>query len=476
LFFYSPCSTQGFKPSKEKQEAIEKANALVVHAAVHGGEEVPVHDDYDELDLSKLPIQAQEQLSKIDSLLETGLLSKEEVDQLRPVILAQAKELMATLSNTEHYDTFPMQGTVAGGGSFRSAGAFRPQMMRQTSNFDELGYTGEVSPNLMVVCDVCSILNMHGGQNCMVCNARLPSPDAPKQQEKVNQRRQSVQINATSFIPPPSGFGPDSGVWLCSVPFRGNGVFKAYVMDAVSVMDQQTWEQTAVYIVGCEFTNGLTVHEQWTARHNWKWIDKWAAKLKTDTKFAVPELGKVEPKEANSTRGETMKKLKNVLNVFLTELMKGVTASNSQQFLDNDLVDKFFKIRDNVLEELDQEQFQEAYKTVLSADLGASDANTPLTLEEMQIADDAGTLLITFIRGDGTTKAVDINNDRVQDLRSVCITAIPRLRASQDLENPQVIKELVPQALDVLEHLENAIRVYNDSEAVMQASITGQVQ
>jgi len=467
---------EGFKVSAAAQAELDKANALVVHAAIHGGEEVPVHDDYEDLDISKLPIQAQEQLSKIDSLLETGLLSKEEVDQLRPVILAQAKEMMSTMGNQNQdgYDTFPLQGSVAGG-STRMAGAFRPHMMRQTSNFDELGYTGEGNPNVMVVCDVCSILNMHGGQNCMVCNAKLPNPDAPKMQEKVQQRRMSVQINAASFIPPPSGFGPADGVWLSSVPFRNGGTFKAFVMDAVSVMDQQTWEQTAVYIVGCEFTN-LTVHEQWTARHGWKWIEKWAAKLKAETKFAVPDFPHVENKEANSTRADTMRKLKGMLNDYLKDLMKSVTASNSQQFLDHELVDKFFKIKDNVLEELDQEQFQEAYKQVLSADLAASDANTPLTLEEMQIADDAGTLLITFIRGDGTTKAVDINNDRVQDLRSVCLTAIPRLKASQDLDNPQVIKELVPQALDVLEHLENALRVYNDSEAVMQASITGQVR
>ena len=70
---------------------------------------------------------------------------------------------------------------------------------------------------------------------------------------------------------------------------------------------------------------------------------------------------------------------------------------------------------------------------------------------------------------------MDIHNEQVQDLRSVCMTAIPRLQASQDLDNPHVIKELVPQALDVLEHLMNALRVYNDSEAVLQASITGQL-
>jgi hypothetical protein len=105
---------------------------------------------------------------------------------------------------------------------------------------------------------------------------------------------------------------------------------------------------------------------------------------------------------------------------------------------------------------------------VLSADMSAADSTIPLSREEMEIADDAGTLLITFIRGDGTTKALDVFDERVQDLHSVCITAIPRLRASQDMDNPSVIKELVPHALDVLEHLENAIRVYNDTMAVAQ--------
>ena len=81
----------------------------------------------------------------------------------------------------------------------------------------------------------------------------------------------------------------------------------------------------------------------------------------------------------------------------------------------------------------------------------------------MEIADDAGTLLVTFILGDGTMKPFDIFNTRVQDLHSVCVTAVPRLRASQNY------KELVHHALDILEHVKKAISVYNDIMDIAEA-------
>ena len=90
----------------------------------------------------------QEQLAKIDSLLETKLLSQEEADELRPVILAQAKEMMATM------------GTQ--------------------NQVDQLGYMDAGNRNGMAVCDVCSILQHARGPNCMVCNASCPSPARPK--------------------------------------------------------------------------------------------------------------------------------------------------------------------------------------------------------------------------------------------------------------------------------------------------------
>jgi len=186
---------------------------------------------------------------------------------------------------------------------------------------------------------------------------------------------------------------------------------------------------------------------------------KKAVEAKLVDKF--PPFPDISEAESTSTNATTMSKLKGELSKYLGELLKNV--KDSEAFLNHELVDKLFKIKDNVQDELDTSQFQEAYQDVVNASMRAGDASVPLTQEEMELADDAGTLLITFIRGDGTTKALSIYDEKVQDLHSVCLSVIPRLKASQDLDNPNVDPALVPHALDVLEHLENALTVYNDS-------------
>jgi len=448
-------AAEGFKASAAADEALKKANALQITAGV--GAEQP--GEYDNIDISKLSPEAQEQIAKIESLYETGLLTKLEMDQLKPIIIAQDRETNggSVRQDQEEYDHFPTNGN--------SRSAFKP-MTRQVSAFEELGYiSSDSAAQAMVVCEVCSILNMHGGAFCMVCSAPLPKADDPAQQNRVRNHRMSMQVVSPMHY---GDFGPSDGKWLCALPFRNGGTFRCFVKDSASVMDQQTWSQTALYILGCEFVQGMMFQEQWTARHNWAWFEKWDSKMRQQNLIPnPPPFPTVDPVEASSTNPGTMAKLKGLLSLYLGELLACV--KDSEGFLKSDLADKMFKIKENIQEELNFEQFNDVYNEVLSADMSASDSNVPLSREEMEIADDAGTLLITFIRGDGTTKPIDVFDERVQDLHSVCLTAIPRLRASQDVENPAVIKELVPHALDVLEHLENAIRVYNDTMSIAQA-------
>jgi hypothetical protein len=140
---------EGFKPSTAAQKALDEAKALVVQATTHGSTLG---------DISSLPAAAQEQLVKIDSLLQVGLLSRAEVDQLLPVIRAQASQMMSAQHVVE---------------------ADRVQVHAPASNFDELRYRTHAKPSTMVMCDVCSILNADGGTHCIVCSAKLPSPCAP---------------------------------------------------------------------------------------------------------------------------------------------------------------------------------------------------------------------------------------------------------------------------------------------------------
>jgi hypothetical protein len=299
----------------------------------------------------------------------------------------------------------------------------------------------------------------------MVCNAMLPRPDDPHQQNKVRNHRESMQVVA----PMGNGgdFGPADNKWLCSLSFRNGGDFKVFVKDSVSVMDQHTWSQTAIFILGCEFVQGMIYQEQWTARHNWGWFEKWHKKIvETGLVPNPPAFPAAEAAQIDSTKPETMNLLKGKLSVYLGAVLANVT--DPEAFLNSELADKAFKIKDNIQQELNFEEYQQIYQEVLQANMGGADSTVPLTREEMELADDAGTLLITFIRGDGTTKAIDVFDERVQDLHSVCVTAIPRLRASQDLDNALVIPELVPHALDVLEHLEQCMSVYNDAMSIAQ--------
>jgi len=303
-----------------------------------------------------------------------------------------------------------------------------------------------------------------------VCNAELPRADDPAQQNRVRNHRMSMQVVSPMAFAN-GEFGPSDGRWLCSMGFRNGGTFRVFVKDSVLVLDQQTWSQTPLYILGCEFSQGMMYQEQWTARHNWMWFQKWHKKMMEQGLVSgAPPFPEVETAEAESTNEATMMKLKTKLSIYLGEMLSRV--SDSESFLKSELADKIFKIKDNIQEELNFQDFQDVYQEVLSADMSASDSSVPLTREEMEIADDAGTLLITFIRGDGTTKPIDVFDERVQDLHSVCLTAIPRLRAStQGLDNPNVIQDLIPHAFDVLEHLDNAIRVYNDTMSIAQGRL-----
>ena len=462
----------GFQASPAAAEALEKAKALKVEsaevlAAFAAGTE--------QLDYSKLPIAAQEQLQKIDSLLETGLLSKEEVDQLKPVILKQAMELMNEIAAGNIPADEPIMGggaggrpTIAGKGKGKS---YKQAKAVQSSN-DALGYD-KASPNVIVVCTVCSIVNAHGGPYCQVCSTPLPKPNDPAQQERV---RQHARMSVTALPPQAYGipdFGPPDGKWLVELPYTRQGgsvpgTIKIFVKEAVSVMDSQTWEQVALYVLGLEYTQqGQTLTpqvEQWTCRHNWAYYGKSRAKL-LGALPNIPEFPDVTPNEATSTRAETMKRLKAKLSEWLGAALAQVPADKSQAFFENEAVDKFFKIKENVQADIG-DQYADVYQLIKTADFG-TDSSMPLGLDELLNADDAATLLMAYLQGDGgTTRALPVSDERVQDMRSVCLTAIPRLKASTDETNPNVVTDLVPQAWDVLEHVEKALALFNDSELI----------
>jgi len=96
--------------------------------------------------------------------------------------------------------------------------------------------------------------------------------------------------------------------------------------------------------------------------------------------------------------------------------------------------------------------------------MAASDSKQSLSLDEMLVADQAATLMITLLKGDG--REVDLNDDRLQNLRTTCVVASFRLRVSMEKDNTRVVRELITQAQDVLEHVEAAMRVYVDMEIV----------
>jgi hypothetical protein len=70
----------------------------------------------------------------------------------------------------------------------------------------------------------------------------------------------------------PLGSGPPAAGDYAHCCSRSTGVFKAHVMDAVSVRDGQTWEHTTRCAIEREFTQRMKTRERRTARHGWNWL------------------------------------------------------------------------------------------------------------------------------------------------------------------------------------------------------------
>ena len=97
-------AVDGFKGSPAAEEALKKAQNLQVTVT---GAAATTEPDYD---VSKLSPVARQQLDKIESLFETGLLTKLEMDQLKPSIIQQDRETYGTNAyrpDQEEYDHFP---------------------------------------------------------------------------------------------------------------------------------------------------------------------------------------------------------------------------------------------------------------------------------------------------------------------------------------------------------------------------------
>jgi len=177
-----------------------------------------------------------------------------------------------------------------------------------------------------------------------------------------------------------------------------------------------------------------------------------------------PQVGQ---RDAGSVVTEVTDRLKGLLKEYLSALLDGLKPGEVQTFLTNDLVDKAFRIQDNVKEEIDMNAFITTYNTIKASGLAASDVKQSMNLEEMMLADEAATLLVTFVKGDG--RMLDMNDERLQYLRTTCVVALLRLRCSLDREDVKVIRELILEAQDVLDHVEAALRVFVDTEIVLSS-------
>jgi hypothetical protein len=436
--------SEGFKASEKAMQRVAEAKALVVSKAIHGGEEEFERDDFDEIDLFSFPLQAREVLNKIAVMLEAGLLGKEDTDALRQVVLAQVREMTA-VRNEESYAALTAEMEKAQ----------QAKKQKPSAAAAEAATAGEDAS--MIVCDVCSITNTHKGSNCKVCGSRLPRESQDLAVELMDGSGQN-------------GFGPPNGKWLCQLPFRQGGTFKCFLMEAITVMDQKTCSYTPAFVLGCEFAQGLMKREQWQVRHGWRWFEKWHEKMTaggSGRPFRLPEFPRVSSRDVSSVLPDTMANLMSKLQDYLGEVFGGIKTSEALAFLSDELVEKLVKIKENVKDELDMVQFTSAYQLVMASRIGEKQGKEPMNLDEMAAADEAATLMISFLRGDGRT--VDMGDEKLQNLRTICVVSSMRLKASLDADNVRVIRELMFQAKDVLEHVEAALRVYVDTEVVLSA-------
>jgi hypothetical protein len=471
-------ANDGFIPSKESIAGLKAAQNLSTVPVVVASTNIfsakkstnkPTNNPLDDVDISTLPAATQEQLGKISSLLETGLLTQAEYDQLLPVILQQAKE---QVKDDEYM--------------------IRENTRRKNSSYRKQTTTSTTTGNnaVMVVCNVCSILNSHGGTHCVICAAKLPEPHDLAQQEKVQKHLSSSNMLRFTDNHHEPRFGPDDGNWLCSFQFNpvggredDLGTFRCFVSQPVSAMNPATWEQISLYVVGCVYMQGVDddYQEQWTVRHQWKWYEKFHDKLVQtnliNNSWSI-NFPVVSPEQVTSTKKTVMEELRLQLSIWLQDILNNV--HNPQEFLSSEAVDGLFKIKDNIQPILSQynhfnvEEYKEVYEEIkksmkknpnLNVDDDENFDHVPMVLDELTNADDAGTLLITFLQGDGGAGSkpyLNIFDERVQTLHDMCVSAVPRLQISSDPSHEGVDAELVPQALDVLDHVQRALRVYDE--------------
>jgi len=405
--------------------------------------------DFDKIDMNKLPVDCIGQLSQVESLLESGVVMEEEATMLRNQILEQAKEYIS------EYDAPPM-----------------------LSADDYFGFTNVDNSGLGVQrnCEECGRMNIHSGAYCTFCYQALPDSgdyhhgmgDAGYNAEADYQQQYMEQF---------ADFGPPDGNWDLIAPYKG-GEFRCFLKEPDVAFDRETFTQKTIYVIGCQWVKEDTnVNEIYNVQHSYRWFRKFVKTLRKDAKadakakrlkFKVPSLSKIDKEQFPEDTPEGKAIRKENIAKWLGELFD-VKAKAKEKILNHESMDTLFKLSDNCLDKFNMESYQNHY--MLQYNQEATNDSLPLDKEEMQLAGDAAALLVNAIRGSATTRPVDIRDPTVIEYKDLCQTLLPRVIASKDVENEEVDQELIPEAFDVEERINQALNLYSETLVVMNLNV-----
>jgi len=205
--------------------------------------------------------------------------------------------------------------------------------------------TGQVSSfAAQRTCDFCTAKNAPDATRCSHCHGKLPAA------------RQGVATTSASPSPSSSAAsqasarlaqpGSATAEWLCVLTMPSNGFFKANVLDAWPTVPLTAWsrQRNAVFLLGIEVQMG-SARAQWTVRHSWEAVERFATDLMLSSAVTVPRLAGFDPRlEGRAAMGAAM----DALSDFLRVLFASVALLRPSVFFDNAYVDAFFALRANV--------------------------------------------------------------------------------------------------------------------------------
>ncbi|CEG42852.1 myosin-like protein [Plasmopara halstedii] len=423
----------------------------------------------------------REQRRSLNDSFMRGSISRQEYDELLPFVSSP------TSSQTQQESLFDVNRPEA-----QQAGSVTSSTTHRNVRFaDEVNFTtsdpGEHHPQhqmpapvtaatsssgLQLRCPACGTSNdMTRSSRCYVCNSRLAVSDEPSAStpRRLNTRQRWPIV--TAMTPSNDAFSAADGG---RVVFN-NGIFSCAMQDTqiVTTAEGSTCE---VYVMCCtwqpEGISSQQPHATWYVSQRFSQFERLHKVLKR--RFSRSSAVLLPPFPAKYHLTDRLEKRKQGLGIYMprllemcTQLPDGQSVPELDEFLDISHQVQIFQSRrrSNSEPPTASTNSPEEASSLFPAFTGpvilpSQPLAPPMDATELAQAEGAIRLLSSAVRN----SRGDVRSDgTVQHHLGVCVQLAPGLQRSVDVENPFADADLIPQALQCQEDLQQAVALYNDA-------------